>query len=72
MDLDLSIVFDKLQFAELVHEAAYARAGRADHLRQRFLAELSHDRFRLAFFAEICQQEEQPRKAATCPWEKTT
>ena len=63
MDLDFSVVFDKTQFAEFVHEKAHARSGRADHLRQCFLAELSHDRLRSAFLAEICKQKEKPGEA---------
>src|SRR5258708_37096562 len=58
MDLDFSVVFDKTQFAEFVHEEAHSRSGRADHLRQRFLTERSHDRLRLSFLAEICKEEE--------------
>jgi hypothetical protein len=60
MDLELSVIFDETQFAEFVHEKAHARSGRADHLRQRFLTEFSHDRLRLAFLAEICKQKEKP------------
>src|SRR6202047_2431888 len=56
MDLDFSVVFDKTQFAESVHEKAHTRSGRANHLRQRFLTERSHDRLRSAFLAEICKQ----------------
>src|SRR5438105_12858033 len=48
MDFQFSVVFDKTQFAELVHEKAYARSSRADHLRQRLLTDLSQDRVRLA------------------------
>src|SRR6202048_4353414 len=62
MDLDFSVVFDKTQFAELVHEKADARSGRADHLRQGFLTKLSHDRLRLALLAEICKQKEKSGK----------
>jgi hypothetical protein len=62
MDLKFSVVFDEAQFAEFVHEKAHARPGRADHLRQRFLTKISHDRLRLAFLAEICKQKEKPRK----------
>ena len=58
MDLDFSVVFDKTQFAEFVHEKAHARSGRADHLRQRFLTERANDRLRLPFLAEICKQKE--------------
>ena len=53
MDFQFSVVFDKTQFAEFVHEKAHARSGRADHLRQGFLTKRSHDRRRLAFFPEI-------------------
>ena len=34
MDPQLSVVFDKTQFAEFVHEKAHTRSGRADHFRQ--------------------------------------
>jgi hypothetical protein len=63
MDFQFSVVFDKTQFAELVHEKAHARSGRANHLRQRFLTEVSHDRLRPAFLAEICKQKEKPGEA---------
>src|SRR5947209_16830891 len=63
MDFDFSVVFDKAQFAEFVHEKAHARSGRADHLRKRFLTELSHDRLRPAFLAEICKQKEKSGEA---------
>src|SRR3979411_484255 len=60
MTLDFSVVFDEAQFAEFVHEKAHPRSGRANHLRQRFLTERSHDRLRLAFLPEICKQKEKP------------
>jgi hypothetical protein len=63
MDFQSSIVFDKTQLAELVHEKAYARSGRADHLRQHFLTELSHDRLRPAFLTEICKEKEKSGEA---------
>src|SRR5437764_8043576 len=63
MDFQFSVVFDETQFAEFVHEKAHARSGRADHLRQRFLTELSHDRLWPAFLAEICQQKEKSGEA---------
>ena len=46
VDLQPAVVLDEAQLAELVHEEADARAGRADHLRQRFLADLGDDGFR--------------------------
>src|SRR6185369_17867493 len=63
MYLEFSVVFDKTQLAELVHEKTHARSGRADHLRQHFLTKLSHDRLRLTFLAEICKQKEKPGEA---------
>src|SRR6202022_1624691 len=56
MDLEFSVVFDETQFAEFVHEEAHTRPGRANHLRQRFLTERSHDRLRLPFLPEIRKQ----------------
>ncbi len=58
MDFQFSIVLDKTQFAEFVHEKTHARSGRADHLRQGFLTDLSHDRLRPAFRAEVCKEKE--------------
>src|ERR1700730_18496675 len=63
MDFQFSVVFDKTQFAESVHEKAHPRSGRSDHLRQRFLTKLSHDRLRPALLAEICKQKEKPGEA---------
>ena len=58
MNFQFSIVFDKTQFAEFVHEKAHPCSGRADHFRQRFLTELSHDRLGPAFLAEIREEKE--------------
>ena len=63
VNLDFSVVFDKTQFAEFVHEKTHARSGRADHLRQRFLTKRSHDRLRPAFLAEICKEKEESGEA---------
>jgi hypothetical protein len=63
MDFDFAIVLDKTQFTEFVDEKAYARSGRANHLRQRFLTVLPHDRLRPAFLAEICKEKEKSGKA---------
>ena len=63
MNLEMSIVIDVAQFAKFVHEMTYARSRRADHFRQRFLTDFSHDRLRSRFLAEICKEKEQPGKA---------
>src|ERR1700745_3393873 len=67
MDFQFSVVFDETQFAEFVHEKAHPRSGRADHLRQRFLTELSHDRLWPSFLAEICKQKEKPGRLSWRP-----
>jgi hypothetical protein len=59
----LSVVFDETQFAEFVHEKAYARSRRADHLRQRFLTELSYDRLRPGILAVVCKGKEEASEA---------
>ena len=53
-----AIVADEAKVPELVHKIAHARACRADHIRQRFLTELSHNRLWLAFFAEVREEKE--------------
>jgi hypothetical protein len=63
MNFQSSVVIDKAQLAEFIHEKAHPRSGRADHLRQRFLTEVSHDRLRPTFLAEICKQKEKPGEA---------
>src|SRR4029453_2450962 len=63
MDLQVTVVLDEPELAELVHEAAYARPRGADHLRERLLANLRNDRLRSAFLAEIRQQEKSPRQS---------
>ena len=62
MNLDLSVVADQSKLAEFVHESADAGSGGADHLRQCFLTEVGTDRLRVAFPAEIREQQKQPRK----------
>ena len=57
-----TVVVHEAQFAELVHEETDARARGADHLGQHFLTDLRDHRFRLAFFPNVGQQQEQPRQ----------
>src|ERR1700732_4926287 len=59
VNFDLSVVVDETFFAELVHEETYSRTRGADHSRQRLLAESHRDRRRIAFLAEIGEQQEQ-------------
>src|SRR5712672_2256059 len=46
MDLQVAIVGNEPELAELVHEGADARPRRADHLGERLVADLGQDRFR--------------------------
>ena len=62
MDFEMPVVINKTQFAELVHEVADTRAGRADHLGERFLTDLCEDWLRSAFLSEIGHQQQQPRQ----------
>ena len=62
VDVNLAIVTDEPQFAKLVHEKAYARAGCPDHLRQRFLTDFNIDGLRNAFLAEMGEKQQKSRK----------
>src|SRR6185312_417700 len=62
MNLQVSVVLDKSELAELVHEGAHPRPCSADHLRERLLAYLRYHGLRFALLAEIRHQEEQSRK----------
>src|SRR5687767_4904450 len=46
VNFDAAIVFDEAQFAESVHEKAYARAGRPDHFGEGLLADFREYRLR--------------------------
>jgi len=61
MNFQVSIVVDVSQFAELVHEKAHPRSGRANHLREGFLTKIPGDRLNRGFFAEIRQKQKDPR-----------
>src|ERR1700744_2797515 len=55
VDLDVAVVTDQPELAKLVHEETDAGSRRADHLRQRFLADVWTDRLRAALLPEICK-----------------
>jgi hypothetical protein len=55
MHFDLAIVADETQLSKFVHEEADARAGRANHLRQRFLADMNLNRPLATFLAKVRQ-----------------
>src|ERR1700675_4191400 len=62
MNLEGTVVFDKAETPELVHEEADSRSGSADHLRQHLLTDLRNYRLRRALFPEISQQQECSRE----------
>src|SRR6478672_10920226 len=62
MDFEMSVVINETQFAELVHEVADTRAGRADHLGECFLTDLCENWLGSALLSKIRQQEQKPRQ----------
>ena len=63
MNFDMAVVIDETELSKSVHEEANARSGRADHLRQRFLADFRDDRLCFPFLAKIRQQQKKARQA---------
>jgi len=63
VDLDAAVVVNEAQFSKFVHEKTYAGPGRADHLRQRLLADFRDHRLRFVFLAKVRQQQEQTSKS---------
>jgi hypothetical protein len=62
VDFHRSVVTDKAQFPEFVHEVADAGSCRSDHLGQRLLADLRDERLGSACLAEIRQEKKSPRQ----------
>jgi hypothetical protein len=60
--LQPTVVLNKTQPTELVHEETDPGTSGANHLCQRFLADLRKHRFWFTFFAEIGQQEKHARQ----------
>ena len=53
---------NEAQFSKFVHEKTHAGPGRADHLRERLLADVRDQRLRFVFLAKVRQQQEQAGK----------
>jgi hypothetical protein len=62
MNPDATVVFNKAELAEAIHEEAHARSGGADHFRQSFLRDLRDQRFRFSRLAKLRPQQEDPRQ----------
>ena len=60
VDFQAAVVIDKAHFAKPVHEQANSRAGSANDLSQRLLADLWNHRLGLAILPEIGEEEEHP------------
>jgi len=60
MNLQPSIVVNKPQFPEPVHEEADPGPGCADHFRQHLLTDLGNYTLRFAFLAKMSVQQEDP------------
>ena len=52
----------KTEFSKFVHEKTHPGPGRADHIREGFLADFREDRLGFGFFAKVRHQQEQPGK----------
>jgi len=63
VDFDAAVVVNKTQIQKFVHEKTHARSRRANHLRQRLLADFCYDWLRPAFLAKIRQQQKSYRAA---------
>src|ERR1700733_5824839 len=70
MNSDSTVVLNKTELTEAIHEEADARPGRADHLRQSFLCDQGDQRLRLSWFAKFRHQQENPRQALFARVEK--
>ena len=58
VDLQPTVIVNKSQFSEPVHEEADPRAGGADHFRQHRLTDLGNYRLGLAFLAKMSEQQQ--------------
>ena len=60
MDFNMAVVINEAQLPKFVHEKAYTRSRRADHLRQSLLADFRYDWLRPTFLAKIRQKQKGP------------
>ena len=67
MDFEVSVVVYVAQLPKLVHEVAHAGARRADHVRERLLADLRDYHLMPSVLAEVRQQARVARLLASEP-----
>ena len=58
VNLDAAVVVNEAQFSKLVHEKTNAGPGRADHVRERFLADFRDQWLRFVILAKVRQEAE--------------
>jgi hypothetical protein len=58
VDAQFTVVFDKTQLSEPIHEEAEPRAGGANHLREGLLADLGNHCLWRPVFAELGEQQQ--------------
>src|SRR5258707_15053222 len=66
----VTVIIDKAELSELIHEVADARTGGAEHLRQVFLIDPGNYRFGFALLAKMGQQQKDPSQALLAGVEK--
>src|ERR1700694_5117441 len=62
MNVQSAVIFNKTEFAELVHEKVHSGACRSDNLGKSFLAHLGNYLLGFAFFSEVGQEEQDSRQ----------
>ena len=70
VDLENTVVINKSQFPEPVHEEADPRTGCANHFRQHLLADLWNHSLGYAFFAKAGEQQKDPSQSLFARIEK--
>jgi hypothetical protein len=70
VDLETTVVVNKSQFPEPVHEEADPRTGCANHFRQHLLADLRNYGLGHAFFAKMGEQQKNPSQSLFARIEK--
>src|SRR5712691_4236805 len=63
VDFQVAVVFNQAHFSELIHEKAHASTRCANHLRERFLADLWNNPLGLTFLAKLRENEKYPSQA---------
>jgi len=63
VDFKVAVVINQAHFSELIHEKAHSSTRRANHLRERFLADLWNNPLGLTFLAKLRENEKYPSQA---------